>query len=347
MNKRRVFLTGLLGLSSTTLLPRTSLITQETPPKRLGNKLKPGAKIKLIAPGFAIDEHKLEISIEGITQMGFEVIYDSSIMNHHGYFSNEDEFRASEINKAFANPNIDAIICARGGYGTTRILDQLDYDLIAAHPKPLVGFSDITALLNAIHKKTGLIGFHGPVGSSLNNSYSRNTLNDILRSKKSSHTIQSPLSKPEDQLDNSEYDRYTIVPGTAQGKAVGGSLTLISALMGTPYEIDFTDTVVFIEDVGEKPYRIDRMLTQLRSSKTFKKAAGIVFGVCIGCEVQDVSRGFKLKEVIVDRIQDLGIPSLYGMSFGHIPENFTIPIGAQVSFDTQTRTIQILEKVVA
>jgi muramoyltetrapeptide carboxypeptidase len=347
MNKRRVFLTGLLGLSSTTLLPRTSLITHETPPNLLGNKLKPGAKIKLIAPGFAIDEHKLEISIEGITQMGFEVIYDSSIMNHHGYFSNEDDFRASEINKAFANPNIDAIICARGGYGTTRILDQLDYDLIASNPKPLVGFSDITALLNAIHKKTGLIGFHGPVGSSLNNDYSQNTLNDVLRGKKSSHTIQSPISIPEDQTDNSEYDRYTIVPGIAQGKAVGGSLTLISALMGTPYEIDFTDAIVFIEDVGEKPYRIDRMLTQLRSSKTFKKATGIVFGVCIGCDVKDVNRGFKLKEVILDRIQDLGIPSVYGMSFGHIPENFTIPIGAQVSLDTHSRTIQILEKVVA
>jgi muramoyltetrapeptide carboxypeptidase len=117
--------------------------------------------------------------------------------------------------------------------------------------------------------------------------------------------------------------------------------------MGTPFEIDFTDSIVFIEDVGEKPYRIDRMLTQLLSSKSFKNAAGIVFGVCIGCDVEDSSRGFRLKEVVMDRIKPLQIPALYGMSFGHIPENFTIPIGAQVSVDTTSRTIELLEKVVA
>jgi muramoyltetrapeptide carboxypeptidase len=347
MNKRRVFLAGLLGLSSTTLWPKVPQITQESKPKLIGKKLKPGAKIKLIAPGFAIDQHKLEIAIEGITQMGYQVLYDETILNNHGYFSNEDEFRASEINAAFANPNIDAIICARGGYGSTRILDQIDYKLIASNPKALVGFSDITALLNAIHQKTGLIGFHGPVGSSLNNDYSRTTLNQLLSAKKAARYLKSPVDIPEDQLDNSEYERYTIYPGTARGKAVGGSLTLMTAMMGTPFEIDFTDSIVFIEDVGEKPYRIDRMLTQLLSSKSFKNAAGIVFGVCIGCDVEDSSRGFRLKEVVMDRIKPLQIPALYGMSFGHIPENFTIPIGAQVSVDTTSRTIELLEKVVA
>lgn len=347
MNKRRVFLTGLLGLSSTALLARTELITKKIQPKRLGNKLKPGAKIKLIAPGFAIDQNMLDISIEGITAMGYEVIYKPSILNNHGYFSNEDDFRANEINNAFSNPNIDAIICARGGYGTTRILDKLDYDLIAAHPKPLIGFSDITALLNAIFIKTGLIGFHGPVGSSLNNDYSRSALNNILKGKKTANSIKSPNLIPLNQIDNPEYERYTIVSGTAKGIAVGGSLTLICALMGTEYEIDFTDKVVFIEDVGEKPYRIDRMLTQLLSSKSFKNASAIVFGVCIGCDVEKDNRGYNLKDVVLDRIQDLQIPSIYGMSFGHIPENFTIPIGAEVFVNTEERSIQISEKVVS
>lgn len=347
MNKRRVFLTGLLGLSSITIWPKSILITQDTLPKRLGKRLKPGAKIKLIAPGFAINQEKLDTSIYGITQMGYEVIYDSSILNHHGYFSNEDDFRAKEINQAFANPNIDAILCARGGYGTTRILDQLDYEIIAKNPKPIIGFSDITALLNAIYFKTGLVGFHGPVGSSLNNDYSRHTLNAVLRGKNSANKIKSPTTIPEDQIENSEYERYTVHPGTAEGIAVGGSLSLICSMMGTPFELDFTNKIVFIEDVGEKPYRIDRMLTQLLSSKSFKKASGIVFGVCIGCDVSTNDGGFYLKEVILNRIKPLNIPSIYGMSFGHIPENFTIPIGAKISLNTYDRSLKVLENMVS
>jgi len=347
MNKRRVFLTGLLGLSSTTLLPKSPVTYKDTPKSLIGKKLKPGARIKLLAPGFAINEEKLAISIEGISMMGYQVIYDTSILNHKGYFSNDDEFRANELNNAFADPSIDAILCARGGYGTTRILDRLDYKLIAQHPKPLIGFSDITALINVIQLKTGLIGFHGPVGSSLNNEFSRTTLNTMLQGKSSSFTIKSPTTIPEKELNNKEYERYTIVPGEAQGNSVGGSLTLICSLMGTPYELDFKNKIVFIEDIGEKPYRIDRMLTQLLSNNSFKQAAGIVFGVCIGCDVTTNEGGFFLKEVIMDRIQPLNIPSFYGMSFGHIPENVTLPIGAKVAINTENQTIKILEKVVA
>ncbi len=167
----------------------------------------------------------------------------------------------------------------------------------------------------------------------------------ILENKKSFHPLLNTVLT-EDQKTNPEYERYTIFPGTARGKLVGGSLTLINALIGTPHEIDFTDKLVCIEDVEEPPYRIDRMLTQLIEGDSFKKASGIIFGTCVGCDRPSKPDSFTLKEVLMDRIKPIGIPAMYGMSFGHVDQNFTFPIGINAKMNTSSMVIKLQEACV-
>lgn len=357
MIKRRHFLSGLLTAGASTLLAHTATVgvnpniltpkpTATLPvKKRFPKKLKPGATIGLAAPGFAVSEKKLNQIVLFLEQQGYNV-FQTGRIGQYGYFSNTDKNRATDLNELFANPSVDAILCVRGGYGCTRILDLLDYNTIKKHPKIILGFSDITALLQAIKAKTGLIGFHGPVGTTIENKYAKSCIKALLIIPKTQTTITPvPLIGSEYEL-NREYERYTIHNGIAKGPLVGGSLTLINALIGTPYEIDFTNTIVCIEDVEEKPYRIDRMLTQLLSSKTFKKASGIAFGVCAGCDTPKTPNNFTLKEVVENRIKDLNIPAAYGLSFGHVPDNCTLPIGANAIFNANTLEITITEQVV-
>ncbi|CAM3565955.1 S66 peptidase family protein [Zobellia roscoffensis] len=349
MTNRRKFIGAALSGTAATLLPNLGIANSNLnlentliKPKRL----KKGDTIGLIAPGYAIKSSILEEAKKTLRSMGFKPYYTNRIIGNYGYLSNTDEERAKDLNEMFANPKIDGILCARGGYGCTRIMQMIDYENIKQNPKTFIGFSDITALLNGIHQETGLVTFHGPVGSTLNDPYSIRQLEKVVMFPKQQLEIQNvDLLKPEFTT-NPEFERYTITPGTATGKIVGGSLTLINALIGTPHEIDFTNAIVCIEDVEEAPYRIDRMLTQLIEGKTFKKAAGILIGVCAGCNDSTNPDSFSLKEVILDRIKPLGIPAAYGMSFGHVENNFTFPIGTKASMNATTMKFQLLEKAV-
>ena len=345
MIKRRHFLSGLLSISATTLLASTTKTTKITKKTLYPKRLEKGQTIGLIAPGFAVSQEKMTQMVFFLEQSGFKV-FQTGRIGQEGYFSNTDEQRALDVMEMFSNPNVDAILCARGGYGCTRILDLLDYKIIENNPKILLGFSDVTALIQGIYSKTGLIGFHGPVGTTIENQYAQSCIQDLLMNLSEQTTIK-PVNLEESPYQSiSEYQRYTIYPGIAKGKLIGGSLTLITALIGTPYEIDFTDCIVCIEDIEEKPYRIDRMLTQLLGSKTFKAAAGIAFGVCAGCDTEKNQNNFTLREVIENRISPLKIPAAYGLSFGHVPDNCTLPIGAQSVFNTTLFEITVTEPVV-
>jgi len=349
MSKRRTFLKSATVLGATTLLPNTSWGNDSisfTLPKIKPRKLKKGDTIGLVAPGYAIKPEVLEKALATLKEMGFKPFHTNRLVGNHGYFSNTDEERAKDVNEMFANPDIDGILCARGGYGCTRILDQLDYTTIKNNPKVLIGFSDITALIQAIYKETGLVCFHGPVGSTIDDAYSQKYFKKVLMKGKEVQKIKNAKLTDPKFLENPEYDRYTITLGSCEGELAGGSLTLVNALIGTPHEIDFTDKLVFLEDVEEAPYRIDRMLTQLIEGPTFKKAKGIVFGVCKGCDREKKEDNFTLKEVIMDRIAPLGIPAAYGMSFGHVPNNFTLPVGILASFNATEMTLELLEAAV-
>ena len=350
MKTRRHFFTNLFGISAATLLPATLF---GNTPKTMHDliivkpkKLKKGDTIGLVAPGYAIKPEVLEKAISTLEEMGFIPFHTNRILGNHGYFSNTDEERAYDVNEMFANPKIDGILCARGGYGCTRIMQLIDYNSIKNNPKALIGFSDITALANGIYKETGLVTFHGPVGSTLNDAYSINEFEKVLMHPKEKTLIEN-VTLDEKSKKDSEFERYTITSGSATGKLVGGSLTLINALIGTPHEIDFTGTIVFIEDVEESPYRIDRMLTQLLEGPTFNKAVAIMIGVCKGCDKPAKPDTFTLKEVLLDRIKPLGIPAAYGMSFGHVSNNFTIPIGIAANFNADKMTLELLEEAVS
>lgn len=350
MSKRRSFLKSFTALGAASILPQIGLATTKTtvqPPKIKPNKIKQGDTVGLVAPGFAIKTEALYLALDTLGKMGYKTYHTTRIVGNYGYFSNTDEERAKDINEMFANPEIDAILCARGGYGSTRILDMLDYELIKNNPKPFIGFSDITAIINTIYQRTGLVAFHGPMGSTIDDEYSQMYLHKILMDmEKPLHLKNAILNDPK-LYRNSEYYRYTISYGSCQGEMVGGSLTLVTAMIGTPYEIDFTDKIVFLEEVEEAPYRIDRMLTQLVQNESFQKARGIVFGVFKGCDRQKVSENFILKEVIMDRIAPLGIPAAYGLSFGHVTNNLTLPIGVEAYFDATKKRLRLLEPAVS
>ena len=350
MSKRRTFIKSATVLGAATLLPNTgwgSELTTSTLSRIKPKKLKKGDTIGLVAPGYAIKPEVLEKALATLKEMGFKTYHTERLIGNYGYFSNTDEERAKDVNEMFANPKIDGILCARGGYGCTRILDQLDYESIKKNPKVLIGFSDITALIQATYKETGLVCFHGPVGSTIDDAYSQKYFKKVLMKGKDSQKIKNAKLTDPKFLENPEYDRYTITPGTCEGELAGGSLTLVNALIGTPHEIDFTDKLVFLEDVEEAPYRIDRMLTQLIEGATFKKAKGVVFGVCKGCDREKKEDNFTLKEVILDRIASLGMPAAYGMSFGHVPNNFTLPVGVQAAFNADEMSLELLEAAVS
>ena len=310
-----------------------------TKPKRL----KKGDVVGLIAPGYAITEEQLERSIKAIKAMGMKPYHTPRIFGNHGYLSNTDAERAEDLMQMFRNPKVDAVFCVRGGYGCTRILDLLDFSILAQHTKILLGYSDITALLNTFYQKLGLIGFHGAMGPEPS-SYAYNGVKDLLMHPKKNWILENYQFDEDTLLKDPVYEPYVITSGMAKGKLVGGNLSLLSAMNGTDYGLDYSGTIVCIEDVGEAPYRIDRMLTQLLSTPSFKKAVGVVFGVCAGCDKKEGSDSFSLKEVVTDRLAPMGIPAVYGMSFGHIPETFTFPIGIEAVLDTASFSLQLIEK---
>lgn len=350
MNQRRKFIgtaftatvAGLFTsrVSANQLFDKTPNISNIKP-----KRIKKGDTIGLIAPGYAVSSESLEKGKNALEDMGLIPYHTDRVIGNYGYFSNTDKERIADIHEMFSNPKIDGILCARGGYGCTRIISKLDYGLIKRNPKALIGFSDITALNQAIYKETGLITFHGPVGSTLEGDYSVSQLEQVVMHPKNKLKIRNAAITDE-QKENPVYDQYIITDGIAQGKLVGGNLSLIVALTGTPHEIDFTDKIVCIEDIEEAPYRIDRMLTQLIEGKTFSKAAGILFGVSKGCNSSSNPKSFSLKEVLIDRLKPLNIPSVYGMSMGHVPDNFTFPIGIEAKLNTSKMTLKLLEKAV-
>jgi muramoyltetrapeptide carboxypeptidase len=313
------------------------------------NRLHLGDTIGLIAPGWLITEAQLKESIEQIKQFGYVPFYSQRILGVNGYFSGTDKDRAADLNEMFLNPHVKAIFCVNGGYGCTRILNLLDYKGIERNPKILVGFSDVSAILNAIQQKANLVTFHGPYSRTIKYDYNSSQFNSIAVNPASNFVIESSEEDLKKSTEKAEYSRYTITSGSAIGQLIGGNLTIITSLIGTNYQLDFTNKIVFIEEVGEEPYRIDRMLTQLIEAGELQKAAGIAFGIFQDCEKSDrtyAPNSFLLKEVIEERIKPLNIPAVYGLSFGHNKNNFTIPIGINAKLNADAKTIELLETAV-
>lgn len=309
-------------------------------------RLEQGNTIALVAPAGVIEESELKESIQNLEMLGFKCVFKESILEKHGYLAGSDERRTAELNEMFGRKDVDGIICVRGGYGCARILPMLDYQTIKNNPKVLCGYSDITALLYGIYKKTGLIAFHGPVGTSTYNDFSKQNFNDVLVNPSEKKVLWNAV-----EVDPPENKKLiTIRSGKASGGLVGGNLSIVVSMIGTEYDVDTSGKIIFLEEIGEEPYRIDRMLTQMIQSGKFEKAAGIALGVFEKCEVKTTDPAFTnsltLQEVLYDKLYSLNIPIVYGFSFGHVVNKFTLPFGIMTEIDADNQTLTLLEPAV-
>ncbi len=306
-----------------------------------GKKLKFGDTIGLIAPSGAMrTEGAIERAVAETGRMGFKVKLGESAGKKYGYLSGTDEVRARDINAMFADDEVDAIFCIRGGYGAMRILDKLDYALIAKHPKIFVGFSDITALHIALLNRCGLATFHAPMAVG----WSNGSLDDFSRESMYKALMHAePLGE---LINPPEYPKQTVNPGTAEGLLVGGNLMLMASSLGTPWEIDTKGRIVFIEEVGERTYCVDRMLTQLRLAGKFDDCAGIVFGDFADCPIEYPEYGLSLEEIIRDVAAPCSKPIFTGLRCGHCTPKLTLPFGVKCRMDADKCTLTVLESAV-
>jgi muramoyltetrapeptide carboxypeptidase len=299
----------------------------------------------LVNPSGAIFESEpYEIAREAMTALGFRVKMGAHAHDRYGHLAGKDEDRAAELNEMFRDPEVNGIFCLRGGSGAARILDMLDYKSIARNPKVLLGYSDITAFLLAIYAKTGLITFHGPVATSTWDEFSLKYFNEILIEGKSSEFANPP--KPEDELVQTEDRTRTINSGKASGILAGGNLAVLTGLVGSQYLPDWKGKILFIEDVGEKIHRIDRMMSQLKLAGVLDQLSGFVVGKCTRCEWVGDYGSLTLEEVIDHYIKPLSIPAFSGAMIGHIEKKFTVPIGVEATIDADRGTIMLNEAAV-
>jgi len=302
-------------------------------PKRLCQ----GDTIGVIAPASPGNLELFRAGVHWLEEQGFQVEFGKTVEQTRGYLAGTDADRAMDINAMFASATIDGIFCLRGGYGTMRLLDLLDYDLIRTHPKVFVGYSDITALHLAIGQRAGLVTFHGPmVASDMGKGLSDYTWEYFYRAITS--------SKPLGGIRNPKHTVYPefMVPGEAEGHLIGGNLSLIVSTLGTPYEIDTRGKILCLEEIGEEPYRIDRMLTQLSLARKLQEAAGIVIAVCVNCDENDPPN-FTFIEMLRDRLANLDKPVLYNLHFGHTTEKATLPLGVMARLDPKVGGLEIIE----
>ncbi|MGN0793370.1 MAG: LD-carboxypeptidase [Aristaeellaceae bacterium] len=307
-----------------------------------GKKLKFGDTIGFIAPSGAVrTPGAIEAAVAETERMGFRVKLGESCGKRYGYLSGPDEVRARDLNRMFLDDEVDAILCIRGGYGTMRILDRLDYEAIAAHPKIFVGFSDITALHIALLEKANLVTFHGPMAASC---WSSGPLDDFSRDSLYRALMHA---EPVGEIANPPgYPRQTVNPGVCEGQLVGGNLTLITGTIGTPWQLDTTGRILFIEDVGERTYCLDRMLTQMRLAGMFDRCAGVVFGDFADCPIEYPEFGCSLDEIIRDVVQPCGKPVFTGLRCGHCTPKLTLPFGVKCRMDAERGTLTVLESAV-
>lgn len=305
-------------------------------------KLKTGDVIGIIAPASApVDPTKLENGIRYIEKNGFRVELGKNISKIDGYLAGTDQERADDLNLMFKTKNVKAIFCLRGGYGASRILDKINYKLIRSNPKILVGYSEITALQLAILQKSGLVTFAGPmVATDFGNeitSYTEDFFWRIVSSNKKIGRLKYP---DDDKL-------VSITKGGASGRIIGGNLSVFVALIGTDYFPDLKGRILMFEEVAELPYKVDRLLNQLRLLKVFKQIKGIILGRFVDCIEHDTSkRTLTLGEVMEDYMKDLKIPVLYTFPHGHIKDKVTVPFGINIKMNASKGFVEYLESAV-
>lgn len=334
-------------LRATSLAPLLPLAMNQPPTALIKpGRLRPGDTVGLFCPAApAYNQETVKIAQESLLALGFQTKLGPHIYDRYGYLAGRDADRVSDLHTFFNDRSVKAIMALHGGWGCARLLPLLDYDLIQRNPKILIGYSDITALLLAIYAKTGLVTVHGLVGSATFNAYTVDWFKRVLMEGETV-TMRNPAEKG-DNLTQTQDRITTIRPGLARGRLVGGNLTVLSHLVGSPYLPDWKNTILFLEDTHEDIYRIDRMLTQLKLSGILNQIAGFVFGKCSSCGPSSGSYGsLTLDDVLTEHIIPLDKPAFSGAMIGHIRDKFTVPLGIDTEIDATAGTIRLLEPAV-
>jgi muramoyltetrapeptide carboxypeptidase len=308
-------------------------------------RLARGDRVALVGPASATFlRMDLEIARESLEALGLDVVIGMHLRDRHGYLAGMDKDRAADINGYFADRTVRAVLPIRGGWGSSRLLPYLDYDLIARNPKIVAGYSDITALLVAIHARANLVTFHGPNGMGTWDSFSVEHFKRVLFGAEAVTFVNPPSTK--DLLVPAEYRVQSIVPGTARGRLLGGNLSVLTALLGSPYLPSFDGAILFLEDVNEDIYRVDRMMTSLKLAGVLDRIRGFVFGTCEECEPGEGYGSLTIEEVFEDHIKPLGVPAWRGAMVGHRIPQFTLPVGSEVEIDASAGAIRMLAPAV-
>lgn len=348
MDKRSFLKTMGLAAAAITISPSAATATTssaESQGKQVlkAKALKKGDTLGIITPSSALaDEEAIQKTKEVFETLGFKVKEAQNIRARYGDLAGTDDQRIADIHAMFSDPEVKGIVCIRGGTGASRLLDRLDYNLIANNPKVLLGYSDVTALLLAFYTKAGLIGFHGAVGTST----WTNKLAIAFGEQFFDNKLQQ-YQNPTDKGDNLiMYDNriQTLHEGVAEGRLIGGNLTLIAGLCGSDFLPDFKDAILFVEEVEEGIERVDRMFCQLKNAGILSRIKGFIFGHCTDCKPSGGYGSLSLQNVLADYIKPLGIPAYSGARIGHISNQFILPVGARVRMDAQKGTIQLLEQ---
>jgi muramoyltetrapeptide carboxypeptidase len=346
---RRDFLkaAGISGLAWG--LPSTNVNSAQPGPALMAavkpERLKAGDTVALVSPsGATTTRFDVTIVKENMEALGFKVKFGQHLLDRYGYLGGKDEDRATDLMAQFADLEVAGIVAMKGGWGCARMLPFLNYDIIRKNPKVLIGYSDITALLLAIHAKTGLVTFHGPIGLDAWNSFTVGYFRRIMMDAEAV-TMQNPVDA-EDRLTPRENRVQTITPGTASGVLKGGCLSIVSTLLGTEYVPSWKDAILFVEDINEEIYRVDRYLTHLKLAGVLAQMKGFIFGSCTDCGPGEGYGALTLEQVLDDHVRPLGIPGWFGSMIGHIPMKFTMPIGVGAQIDAEKGTIQLLEPAV-
>jgi muramoyltetrapeptide carboxypeptidase len=296
-------------------------------------RLQRGDRIGVVSPAGWVHPEEMERGLKALRAMGFHPVLGRQALSRHRYFAGGDAERAEDLMRMFADPEIRGIVCARGGYGSSRLIEHLDARVIRRQPKVFVGSSDITSLLLYLTQKCGLVAFHGPmVAGSFGRKpmpQSRRRFKKLLQGDPKSFRLAAPKA-------------HVLRPGTARGRLTGGCLTLLCRSLGTPWEIQTRGAILLIEDVNEPPYRIDGMLSQLKQAGKFEGVRGVIFGEMVQCH-PPAKESWTLRDAVADIFRDYSFPILFGCPIGHGDEIWTVPFGTQAVLNADRRHLELEE----
>ncbi|MBL8310320.1 MAG: LD-carboxypeptidase [Burkholderiales bacterium] len=351
MDRRRLMCLAIAATLAPTVLARESgrlpRIQRSSPLRRIKPPaLRRGDLVALFSPGGAVEDSLIHRSTQHLESLGLRVMHAARLRAVRGNTAGTIGQRLTDVHALFANPEVRALWAVRGGSGTAQLLPYLDYDLVRRNPKIVVGYSDITALTLALFARAGLVGFHAPVASSSFSPFTVENLTAALFEGRMPHVQHTAPEHERRAGAEPHFAQRTINGGSAEGVLLGGNLSVLASLVGTPYLPDVPRMLLFLEEISESPYRIDRMLTQLQQAGVLSQAAAVLMGIFVKCDIAPGDDSLPLQQALSDHFSSRPVPATYGLSFGHVASQWVLPVGIRGRFDADARTLTLLESAV-